>query len=83
MESQKIRQRELELRRTVFQAGSEVGIRALVELAGIERDRALKEWRAAATTEGLVKGQSRYNSMQTLIDFVKEAPREFEAPVKA
>lgn len=73
------RPQERELRSTVYQLRHEVGLRTLVQLAQIERDRALKEWRGAVG-EGLVKGQSRYNAMQTIIDFVNEAPREFAKP---
>jgi len=72
-----VRARELELRKTVNATALEPGMRALVELAQIERDKALEAWRRA-TGEDLVKWQSRYNGMQQIIDFVNEKPREFE-----
>ena len=71
-----VREREQELRRVVSSSRHEVGIRALLDLAAIERERALREWRRA-TGDDMVKCQSRYNAMQEIIDFVEQKPREF------
>lgn len=71
-----VKPREQELRQTVHQSQGEPGLRALVELAQVERDKALEAWRRA-TGPDLVKFQSSYNAMQTLIDFVIVAPMDF------
>jgi hypothetical protein len=45
----------------------------------VYRDRALQGWRSAQGPD-LVKYQSEYNTMQRVIDFINEAPREFKKP---
>lgn len=72
----KIRERELELRRAVNQAQHEAGLQALLELAQIERDKALQLWRSAVGSD-LVKYQSEYNTTQGIMDYILKAPREF------
>lgn len=73
----KIREREAELRQIVYQSQSDPGVRALVELATIERDKALADWRRS-TGNDLVRFQSQYNAMQQLIDFTQKVPVEFK-----
>lgn len=75
----KIREGEQQLRRVVHQAQHEAGLRALLELAQIEREKALQMWRGAIGSD-LVKYQSAYNTMQGVMDFIMKAPREFERP---
>jgi hypothetical protein len=61
----------------VHQAQQEPGLRALHELAALERDKALVSWRRASGDD-LVKYQTQYNAMQTVIEFITTAPREFQ-----
>lgn len=75
--TQVVREKEQNLRREVSARAQEAGLRALVELALIEREKALREWRAARGDD-LVKYQTQYNAMQAVIDFVQKPPREFE-----
>jgi hypothetical protein len=72
-----VREREQELRRLVYQAGAESGLRALRELAEIEREKALVAWRRAGGDD-LVKFQTQYNAMQTIVEFVTKMPQEFQ-----
>lgn len=72
-----IRGQEQELRRVVSQARHEPGLQALLQLAEIDRDKALIQWRRA-TGADLVKYQSEYNCMQGIMDYILKAPREFE-----
>lgn len=71
-----IRGQEQELRRVVSQASHEAGLRALLELARIDRDKALTKWRVATGTD-LVKYQTEYNAAQGTIDYITKPPREF------
>lgn len=78
VQSQQLRANEHDLRLTVFQAGQfEPGLRALLELAKLEREQALASWRRAATPEELIRQQTRYNSAQMMIDFVTQEPPKF------
>jgi hypothetical protein len=60
-------------------AQAEPGLRALLKLAMIRRDRALQNWTRAQGPD-LVKFQSEYNTVQDVIDIITKAPREFQKP---
>jgi hypothetical protein len=74
-----IRGEEQELQRVVHQARAETGLNSLLRLAYIRRDRALGSWRTASGTD-LVKFQTEYNAMQTVVELIEKAPREFQLP---
>lgn len=77
-QSHQLKASEHDLRLTVFQAGQhEPGLRALLKLAEIKRDQALSSWRRAATPEELVRQQTQYNAMQTMMDFILQEPTKF------
>jgi hypothetical protein len=48
-------------------------VRALLQLAQAERDMALASWRQAAGDD-LVAWQARYNTFQTIIDYITKSP---------
>ena len=74
-----VRAEEKELRRQVYQSQHEPGLQALLRLAELDRNRALKEWRAARDVD-LVKYQTMYNNAQNVIDYITVQPREFDKP---
>lgn len=57
----------------MFRGQAEPGVRALLQLAQAERDMALASWRQAAGDD-LVAWQARYNTFQTIIDYITKSP---------
>jgi len=74
----KVRGQERELRELLHRESQSPGVRALVALAVVERDMALATWRRARGEEEMARHQSRFNSMQDIIDLITKRPEQFQ-----
>jgi hypothetical protein len=72
-----VRGQERELREQLHHENQSPGVRALASLAAIERDKALASWRRASGDD-MVRFQSRFNSMQDIIDMINKRPEKFD-----
>ena len=74
---QNLKQGLYQARLLVHRNRDEPGLQALLQLAEAEQRTALASW-THAEGPALVACQSKYNSMQTIIDFITKSPLQFK-----